>query len=110
MHCDTLVIADALVEPPSEIIPFRTITMICSENFGMDILLHTQQDMKDIYYHWMKPRGMMDYVKDILTELEWVESIRLDVINIYPNSIQIKAITVENQMIILQQIKSLSGK
>lgn len=110
MHNEILVIADALVEPPSEILPFRTITMICSENLGMDILLHTSQDMKDIYYHWMKPRGMMDYIVYILNDVEWEEGVRLDVIKVYPHSIQVKAIRVENQLSLLGQIRSLAGK
>lgn len=110
MHNDILVIADDLVEPPTEILPFRTVTMISHLNLGMDILLHTSQEMKDRYYRWMKSRGMMDYVSYIITEAEWEEGIRMDVIKVYPNSIVVKAIRLENQLSLLGQIKMLSGK
>ena len=115
MYNELLVIADTLVEPPSEVLPsevlpFRTVTMICHENLSMEILLHTTQEMKDLYYHWMKPRGMLDYVSYFLNELEWEDSIRVDVVGIYPNSVVTKAIRIENQLSILGEIKSLSGK
>lgn len=110
MFNDILVIADALVEPPSEILPFRTITMLSHDNLGMEILLHTTQEMKDVYYHWMKPKGMLDYIKYIINEREWEDGIRVDVLKCYPNTIVVKWIRIENQLFILGQIKSLAGK
>jgi len=110
MFNDILVISDAFVEPPSEVLPFRTITMISSYNLGLDVLLHTTQDMKDLYYHWMKPKGMMDYIKYILNEREWEDGVRIDVTGIYPNTIVVKWIRIENQLSLLGQIRSLAGK
>lgn len=110
MQHDVLIISDALVEPPSEILPFRTVTMFSKLNLGMEILLHTSQDMKDLYYHWMKPRGMMEFVSYILNEIEWEDGVRLDVIGVYPNTIKLNSIIVENQLEILGQIKILSGR
>jgi hypothetical protein len=107
---DVLVISDALVEPPTEVIPFRTITMLCEMRYAMECVLHTTQDMKDSYYHWMKRRGMMDHIVYILNESEWEEGVRLDVMGIYPNSIVTKAIRIENQLLLLSQIKGLAGK
>lgn len=110
MHGDILIISDDLVEPPSEILPFRTITMMCHDNLHMDVLLHSTQEMKDMYYNWMKVRGMMDYIKYILSEWEYEEGIHLDTIGVYPNSIVTKHIRIENQVSILGQIKALSKK
>ncbi len=110
MFNDILVIADPFVEPPSEILPFRTVTQISHYNLGLDVLLHTTQDMKDIFYKWMKPKGMMDFVIYILNELEFEDSIRLDIIGIYPHTIIEKYIRIENQLGILGKIKSLSGR
>lgn len=110
MYTDLLVISDSLVEPPTEVLPFRTVTMVCHHHLSMECLLHTSQEMKDMYYHWLKPRGMMDFIDYIITEEEWEEGIRLDVIGIYPNSIVVKSIRIENQLNILGQIKSLTGK
>ena len=103
----SLIIADDLVEPPSEILPFRTVTMISHINLNLDILLHTTQEMKDMYYQWMKPKGLMDYVDYILNEQEWEDGIRIDVVGVYPNTIVVKSIRLENQVSILGRIKSL---
>ena len=108
MRRDILTISDALVEPPSEQMVFRTITMKCHSDMTMDILLHTTQEMKDIYYHWMKPRGLMDYIADILNEMEYEDSIRVDTIGIYPQTIVTKALRLENQIYILNQVRSLA--
>ena len=110
MFSDVLIIADSFVEPPSEVLPFRTITMMSSYNLDMEVLLHTTQDMKDLYYHFMRPRGMMDYIKDILNEREWEDGVRIDVTGIYPNTIVVKWIRLENQLSLLGQIRSLAGK
>lgn len=110
MFNDILVISDALVEPPSEVLPFRTLTMLCHDHLFMDVLFHTTQDMKDMYYHWMKPKGMMDYIEYILNEREYEEGVRLDILGIYPNSIVVKWIRLENQLSLLGQIRALAGK
>lgn len=106
MFNDVLVIVDTFVEPPSEVLPFRTITMMSSYNLDMDVLLHTTQDMKDLYYQWMRPRGMMDYVTYILNELEFEDGIRLDITGIYPHTIVTKFIRLENQLNLLGQIQA----
>jgi hypothetical protein len=105
MIYQNLIIADDLVEPPSEILPFRTITMISHVSMDLNILLHTTQDMKDLYYHWMKPKGLMDYIDYILNEQEWEDGIRIDVVGIYPNTIVVKSIRLENQVSLLGRIK-----
>lgn len=110
MAYSILTIADALVEPPSETLPFRTVTMISHYDLDMDILLHTTQDMKDRYYHFMKPMGLMDYIDDILTEWEYEEGVRVDVMGIYPRCVVVKWIRIENQLAVLGQIKSLACK
>lgn len=110
MFNDILVLTDTFVEPPSEILPFRTVTMMAHDHLGMDCLLHTTQDMKDLMYHWMKPRGMMDYIAYILNELEYEDGVRIDVVGYYPHSIRVHAITLENQLNLLGQIKWLAGK
>jgi hypothetical protein len=109
MRRDILTISDALVEPPSEPMVFRTITMLCRYEWNMDILLHTTQDMKDLYYHWMKPRGMLDYVAYILNEMEYEDGVRIDTIGIYPQTIVTKSLRLENQLYILSQVKTLAG-
>lgn len=110
MRNDILIISDDLIEPPSEILPIRTITMISRQSLEMDILLHTTQEMKDLLYKWMKPRGLMDYISHILNELEFEDGIRMDITGIYPNTIVVRTINVDNQHYLLDQIKTLAGK
>jgi len=106
----TLIISDDFLEPPSEILSVRTITMIAHCNLGMDVLLHCTREMTDTIYHFAKPRGLMDYVSGILDEREWEDGVRIDVTGIYPNTIVVKWIRLENQLTLLGQIKSLAGK
>lgn len=110
MNRDILIIADTLVEPPSEILPFRTVTMFAHDNLDLEVLLHTTQEMKDTYYHWMKPRGLMDYVSYILNEFEWENGIRIDVVKFYPDTIVVNWIRLENQLSLLGRIKAFTGR
>lgn len=103
---ELLIIADTLVEPPSESFAFRTVTMITHDDLDMEILFHTTQEMKDLYYRWMKPMGLLDYIVYILNEREWVDGIRIDVTGIYPDTIVVKYIRLENQIRLLGMIKS----
>ena len=108
MKNEILIISDALVEPPTDSLAFRTVTMISHENLELDVLLHSTQEMKDVYYHWMKPRGLLDYVDYILNELEFEAGIRIDVLKVYPSTIVVKSIRFENQLGILGRIKAMS--
>ena len=110
MGSNILTIADILVEPPSDTMAFRTITMLSHVDLDMNILLQTTQDLKDLYYHWMKPKGLLDYIDYILNEKEFESGIRVDVIGIYPQTIIVRSIRFENQLIILGRIKSLAGR
>ena len=107
MKRDILTISGALLEPPSEPMVFRTITLIFHDD--MDILFHTTQDMKDLYYHWMKARGLMDYVAYILNEQEWEDGVRIDTLSIYPNTVVVKSLRLENQLAVIGKVKRLSG-
>lgn len=109
MRRDILTISDALLEPPSEPLVFRTVTMICHYDCHMDVLLHTTQEMKDLYYHWMKPRGLMDFISYILNEREWEDGIRIDTLSIYPQTVVTKSLRIENQLVIISKIKKLAA-
>lgn len=62
--------------------------------------------MKDLFYHWMKPRGMMDYVVYILHELEFEDGVRLDTVGFYPHTIVTNWIRLENQLSLLGKIRA----
>lgn len=109
MRNDILIISDQLVEPPTESLAFRTITMMAHDNLSMDVLLHTTQDMKDIYFGWMKPKGMLDYIEYLLNEMENEDGIRLDIAHNFPRTIVVEAITLDNQLNILGQLRWLTN-
>ena len=123
MKYSNLIIRDELVEPPTDSLAFRTVTMIVHENLDMNVFVHTTPDMKDLYYQFMKPRGLLDYVDYIIagTEFEsgiWISSSgmvrrgeRMVMIGTWaPVDIIVKCISFENQVGLLGRIKSLSGK
>lgn len=112
MRNEILIISDALVEPPTDSFAFRSITMISHEDLGLSVLLHTTQEMKDLFYRWMKPRGFMDYIDYILTEREREVGIRLDthIIVGYSPCILTSAICFENQLRLLGSIKTAAHK
>jgi len=108
MKSDVLIIVDSLVEPPSDPLAFRTITMFASHSFHMRVLFHTTQELKDVYYHWMKPKGLMDYISYILTENENENGIRLETSYTRPPSIVVNALRFDNQLSIIGSIKTLT--
>ena len=110
MKPDVLIIVDSLVEPPSEPFVFRTITMFASCSFHLDVLFSTTQELKDVYYHWMKPKGLLDYVSYILTEHEIESGIRLETSYSRPPNIVVNAIRFENQLSIIGRLKALTYK
>jgi hypothetical protein len=112
MRKHTLIIADALVEPPTDSTVFYNVTMFSHEEMNMHVLLHTTQDMKDLMYKWMKPRGLMDFVDAILNENEKENGIRIDNHHIvgYSYLILVKALRFENQLQLLGQLKSITNR
>jgi hypothetical protein len=107
MKQNVLIIVDSLVEPPSEPFAFRTITMFANHSFNLNVLFHTTQDLKDIYYNWMKPKGLLDYISYILTEHENENGIRLETSYTRSPSIIVNSIRLDNQLSIIGCIKTL---
>ena len=77
-------------------------------NLNLDCLIETNQESKDIYYHYLKPKGCLDYVEQIITPPENEFGIRLDTELNYPLTILTKKITCDNCINLLGQIKYLS--
>jgi hypothetical protein len=50
MNSDILIIADSLLEPPSEPMAFRMVTMVCHDNLSMECLftIHFQRIELDL--------------------------------------------------------------
>ena len=61
-----LIIDAGLTEPPSEVAVFRDVTLYSSVFLEYDILLECVNDMKDMYWYWLKRKGAFDYVEDFI--------------------------------------------
>ena len=61
-----LIIDAGLTEPPSEVTVFRDVTLYSSVFLEYDILLECVNDMKDMYWYWLKRKGAFDYVEDFI--------------------------------------------
>jgi len=100
-----LILSSSIVEPPSDSLAIYTILMISKTKFDMNILLFTEQEMKDFYYQYMKKKGLFDYIDYILTPPEKEKGLRLDDKTDNPPVIKIKNIVFENQIKILNDIR-----
>ena len=60
----TLVIRDQLVCPPTWFLSYRDLTLYCHVFLRLSIVLESED--ADTYYRWIKPRGGMDFVEDII--------------------------------------------
>lgn len=61
-----LIIPAGLCEPPSSGLMFRYLTLVSKKNLSYSNLLEAPNDMIDIYYRYLKQRGLFDYIDDII--------------------------------------------
>ena len=100
-----LIIDAELTEPPSEVSVFRDVTLYSKVFLSMYVLLECDQDMKDLYWYWLKKRGAYDFVDAILTPGEELGiSIRYR-----KGNVTVHRLTVETLQFTLDRIKVLSS-
>lgn len=104
---DNLIIISDLTHPPTEQLAFRTVCMFAHSYYKLEVLLELENSLKDNYYYFLKPRGLMDYIEQFITPAEHEIGIRLDTEHNYPFTIITKNIRFENQLNLLGQIKNL---
>lgn len=61
-----LIIDAGLTEPPSEVAVFRDVTLYSTVFLDYDILLECVNEMKDMYWYWLKRVGAFDFVEDFI--------------------------------------------
>ena len=103
-----LIISAGLSEPPTESLPFRYVTSVSKCDYKLDVLLETEQEMKDMYWSFLNKRGMFDYIQYIITPEEKENGIRVDFELNYPKTVVAQKITLENQEELLKHIAFLS--
>lgn len=101
-----LVVHAPLSEPPTESLPFRYVISCASRNCGMDVLLECETEARDLYWRFLKEQGMFDFVNDIVSPFE-ERGLRLDVEKRgLEASVIVNYIRFENQVSIVENIKS----
>lgn len=103
-----LIIVAELSEPPTEGLFFRYLTLVTRSELSTSNLIEAEQEVKDIYYKYLKSKGLFDFVDQIITPQENEFGIRLDTELNYPLTIRAKSITCVNCVNLLGQIKHLS--
>ena len=103
-----LIIVAGLTEPPTETLPFRDVTSTSKCDYKMNVQIESQQEMKDLYWRFMRKTGMFDYVEDIVTPEEREEGLRVDFELNYPKTILAKSIDLGTQKNLLEHIAILS--
>tara|TARA_X000000950_G_C13821160_1_gene621963 strand:- start:197 stop:505 length:309 start_codon:yes stop_codon:yes gene_type:complete len=99
-----LIINAELTEPPSEVAVFRDVTLYSSMFLEMMVLLSCEDDMKDLYWYWLKNRGAFDFVKDIINEDTLEGGIKMASSNA---TIQIKYLRAENLNFVINRLNTL---
>ena len=100
-----LLIRAELVNPPSDHLSFRDVTLYSTVQLHFDVVVETADDARDIYYTWMKKKGLLDFVKDVLTFGEET-GLRLDYRVRTYDTIKVERIVPENLATILKMIKA----
>ena len=87
---------------------FRFISMSVKIELGFDVLVESEKEDIDYYYHELKTKGWFDFVDDFIEPRHRLEGVRIDTEWNYPMTIKVPQIRCENTLNILGQVKSLS--
>jgi hypothetical protein len=105
----TLLINAELSNPPSTVGSFRDITLYSSAILKVEVVIECPNDSKDMYWHWLRNHGAMDYIKEIVVEDDELDFYRIDNKLRRPKTIiVVDKIVPENSWNILQSISFLS--
>ena len=104
-----LIINAEISNPPTETLPFRDLTMQSKYNLKMDVLIEASQDLKDYYFYFLRPRGMIDFVEGFITPLEREDGIRIDTAHNYPRTVVAEKITLFNYGDIFSRVQNISN-
>jgi hypothetical protein len=99
----TLIIRDQLVNPPTWFSSFRDLTLYCSVFLHEEVVI--ESDDIDTYYHWIKPRGGMDFIEDFVRPGAEA-GLHLDVDRKYPLTVVTDRIAPENLQRLIRSIQS----
>ena len=72
-----LIIEASLSEPPTQVLPFRDFTWRAQKKLGRSVLIECDETEKDLYWKFMKPRGMFDFIDQLVSRREGVFGFRV---------------------------------
>jgi len=65
-----LIIDSSLCEPPSEIYPFRDITLYAKTFIFEDVILKCPNGTRSMYWKWLKDHGAHDFISYLIKHSE----------------------------------------
>ena len=65
-----LIIDSTLCEPPSEIYPFRDVTLYAKTFVFDDVLLRCKKGTRETYWNWLKKYGAHDFISYLIRDFE----------------------------------------
>ena len=100
-----LLVHAPLCEPPTESLPFRYVLSCAKIDCEASVLLECAHGTEDMYWQFMRSRGMFDFISDIVWPLQ-EKGISLDIkIRRQRATILTKYVRFENQVQIVKQMK-----
>ncbi len=102
----TLLIRDQLTCPPTWFASYRDLTLYCAIFLKLDIVIESED--ADTYYRWIKPRGGMDFIEDIIRPGS-ERGLHLDFRREFPRKIITDRIAPENVHRLIASIRSLAA-
>jgi len=102
----TLLIRDQLTCPPTWFLSYRDLTLYCAVMLKLDVVL--ESDDPDLYYRWIRARGGMDFVQDIVRPGS-ERGVHLDCERQFANTILTDRIAPENVHRLLASIRPLAA-
>ncbi|MBA3848658.1 MAG: hypothetical protein C0502_01525 [Opitutus sp.] len=102
----TLLIRDQLTCPPTWFLSYRDLTLYCAVMLRLDIVL--ESDNPDLYYRWVRPRGGMDFVQDIVRPGS-ERGVHLDFERHFANTVVTDRIAPENVHRLIASIRTLAA-
>ncbi len=102
----TLLIRDQLTCPPTWFASYRDLTLYCAIFLGLDIVIESEDP--DPCYRWIKPRGGMDFIADIVRPGS-ERGVHLDIARQFPRTILTDRIAPENVHRLIASIRSCAA-
>ncbi len=82
--------------------------MASSDVLKLSVLIETNNEKVDLCHQFLRDRGLMDYVDDLIIIGHNEEGIRIDKSHNYPKTIVVPSVNCENIVGLLGQIKFLT--